>query len=217
MGISRYRDRPKTTTQIARMMTANFLLKSSKLCCNGVLRCWVWFISEAILPISVCMPVSVTTTVARPYVTREPEKTIFFWSPKATFSPGMTSSVFSTPSDSPVKELSFTLREKFSITRPSATTRSPASRNTMSPGTTSLEGTSTFAPPRKTFAVGEDTALRLSRDFSALKYCTVPRIALRIRTAKMTMVLSPCPDSMEMMAATIRTTTNRSLNCSRNT
>ena len=45
MGISRYRDRPKTTTQIARMMTANFLLKSSKLCCNGVLRCWVWFIS----------------------------------------------------------------------------------------------------------------------------------------------------------------------------
>ena len=129
----------------------------------------------------------------------------------------MTSSVFSTPSDSPVKELSFTLREKFSITRPSATTRSPASRNTMSPGTTSLEGTSTFAPPRKTFAVGEDIALRLSRDFSALKYCTVPRIALRIRTAKMTMVLSPCPDSMEMMAATIRITTNRALNCSRNT
>ena len=87
----------------------------------------------------------------------------------------------------------------------------------MSPGTTSLEGTSTFAPPRKTFAVGEDIALRLSRDFSALKYCTVPRIALRIRTAKMTMVLSPCPDSMEMMAATIRITTTRSLNCSRNT
>ena len=77
-----------------------------------------------------------------------------------------------------------TLREKFSSTRPSATTMSPASSSTMSPGTTSAEGISTRTPPRSTLAVGEDMAFSLSRDFSAFRYWTVPRMALRMSTAK---------------------------------
>ena len=63
--------------------------------------------------------------------------------------------------------------------------------------------------------VGEDMAFRLSRDFSALRYCTVPSTALRIRTAKMTMVLSTFSVRAEMTAAMRRMMTSRSLNCSR--
>lgn len=79
---------------------------------------------------------------------------MFFWSPRATWSASMASAVLSTPSLSPVREDSLTLREKFSSTRPSATTMSPASSRTMSPGTTSAEGISTRTPPRITLAVG---------------------------------------------------------------
>ena len=142
---------------------------------------------------------------------------MFFRSPRATSSPGMTSAVFSTPSLSPVRELSLTFREKFSRMRPSATTMSPASSSTMSPGTIWAEGTMVRAPSRRTLAVGEDMAFRLSRDFSALKCWTVPRMALRMRTAKMTMVLSALPETAEIRAAMRRITTRRSLNCSRKT
>ena len=80
---------------------------------------------------------------------------MFFWSPRATWPASITSAVLSTPSLSPVREDSLTLREKFSSARPSATTMSPASSSTMSPGTTSAEGISTRTPPRSTLAVGE--------------------------------------------------------------
>ena len=94
---------------------------------------------------------------------------------------------------------------------------SPASSSTMSPGTTWAEGTTDRTPSRSTFALGEDMAFRLSRDFSALKCWTVPSTALRIRTAKMTTVLSTLSDTMEIRAAMMRITTSRSLNWSRNT
>ena len=60
-------------------------------------------------------------------------------------------------------------------------------------------------------------AFRLSRDFSALKYCTVPRMAFIMRTAKMTRVLSMLPENMEIRAAAIKMATSRSLNCSAKT
>ena len=94
---------------------------------------------------------------------------------------------------------------------------SPASSRTMSPGTTSAEGISTRTPPRITLAVGEAMALRLSRDFSAFSYWTVPRIALSTSTAKMTMVLSTLPEKAEITAAIMSMSTMRSLNCSRKT
>ena len=59
-------DRANTPAQMMRMPIASFALNASKLSCSGVLRCWVWFISAAILPSSVCMPVAVTSTDARP-------------------------------------------------------------------------------------------------------------------------------------------------------
>ena len=142
---------------------------------------------------------------------------MFFWSPRAMFSPARASAVFSTLSLSPVSELSFTFSEKFSKMRPSAATRSPASSSRISPGTSCATGSSVRWPPRNTLALGEAMAFRLARDFSALKYCTVPSAAFKRSTAKMTAVLSAWPDSMEMPAAAIRMTTRRSLNCSKNT
>ena len=65
--------------------------------------------------------------------------------------------------------------------------------------------------------VGEAMALRLSRDFSAFSYWTVPRIALSTSTAKMTMVLSTLPEKAEITAAIMSMSTMRSLNCSRKT
>ena len=73
------------------------------------------------------------------------------------------------------------------------------------------------APSRITLALGADMAFKLSRDFSALKCCTVPSTALRMSTAKMTMVLSASPVAREIRAAAMRIITIRSLNCSRNT
>ena len=154
---------------MARMPTASFFEKLSRLTWSGVLRCFVLFIRVAIFPISVAIPVSVTRTFARPYVTREPEKTMFFRSPRAA-SPSISPSVLSTPRDSPVRADSSTLRAKFSIMRPSAGTRSPASSKITSPGTTSAEGISSLVPSRSTFVMGEDIALRLARDFSAFAY-----------------------------------------------
>ena len=59
-------DRENTTAQMAMMTMASLAEKLSRLCCRGVLRCWVWFMRAAILPSSVSMPVPVTTAVAVP-------------------------------------------------------------------------------------------------------------------------------------------------------
>ena len=59
-------DKRNTPTHTTRMTAASFLEKSSRLFCSGVRRCCVWFISAAILPSSVCMPVAVISTEARP-------------------------------------------------------------------------------------------------------------------------------------------------------
>ena len=64
-------------------------------------------------------------------------------------------------------------------------------------------------PFRSTLALGALIAFRLSSDFSALQYCTVPSTAFRISTAKITSVLSMLPDAIEMRAATMRITTSR--------
>ena len=87
----------------------------------------------------------------------------------------------------------------------------------MSPGTISVELTTMRVPPRITLADGDDMALRLCRDFSALQCCTVPSTAFRMSTAKMTTVLSTLPESREITAAASRITTSRSLNCEKNT
>ena len=65
-GIRRYRLSRNTTAQTIIMSIASFLLKSSRLTCSGVFFSFVSFIRLAILPISVCIPVPVTSTTPRP-------------------------------------------------------------------------------------------------------------------------------------------------------
>ena len=99
-----------TRAEMIIITMASFFPKSSKLTCNGVFLSCVAFMRSAIFPISVCIPVAVTSTVARPYVTSVPEYTILTRSASAASST-MASSVLSTFADSPVSELSLTCNE----------------------------------------------------------------------------------------------------------
>ena len=72
-GIFLYRLKTNTTALIIIITMASWLPNLSRLTCSGVLFSFVAFISAAILPISVSMPVAVTSTTARPPVTRLPE------------------------------------------------------------------------------------------------------------------------------------------------
>ena len=142
---------------------------------------------------------------------------MFTRSPRAGFSSSRSWSVFSTPSLSPVRALSFTFRLALSMIRPSAGTRSPASSSTMSPTVTSREGMLNSFPSRSTRALGADMAFSPSRDFSALTCWTVPKTAFIINTARITRVLSRLPVIMLINAATSSTITSISANWDRNT
>ena len=124
---------------------------------------------------------------------------------------------FSTLRDSPVRELSLTASLLTSKSRPSAATRSPVSSIKISPGTTRADGRERLSPARMTLASGEDSSFKLSRDFSALRCCTVPRAAFKSNTAKITIALSGSPVSMDTAAAAIKMITSKSLNWLKNT
>ena len=120
--------------------------------------------------------------------------------------------VLSTGSDSPVKALSFVLKEWQEIILASAGTISPASSLIISPQTSSEASISISSPRRVTLAIGDESFFRLSSDLSALIDWTVPRTALRIRTRMITRELSALPVAKDMAAAIMRIMTSRSLN-----
>ena len=100
--------------------------------------------------------------------------TLEFWKAILTRSPIPASSAsstdksFSTGTDSPVSAASSILRELASKSRKSAGTTSPASKMTISPGTSSFESTSATCLSRRTRAAGLDIDLRASIASSAL-------------------------------------------------
>ena len=99
---------------------------------------------------------------------------------------------------------------------PSAPMESPASRQTMSPGTISAFGISLIAPSLITFTFGIASSFRLASECSALICCTVPKIAFMVMTATITIQLSISPSTAEMVAAAININTSTSKNCPRN-
>ena len=137
-------------------------------------------------PISVCMPVAVTTARALPAVTRQPEKTMFTRSPTGASSSVRTSASFSAGSDSPVSEDSSTARPVASMRRASAGTRSPVLRRTTSPGTTAEVSTSVRAPSRSTRQVGLLRSRSASSARSAPRSCVTARMTFMAITARMT-------------------------------
>ena len=117
----------------------------------------------AICPISVCMPVAVTTIVAVPRVTAVFWNSMFERSPSATSGPASTPASLATGALSPVSAASCVSSVAERTMRPSAGTMSPASTATMSPGTRSTAGTSATEPSRTTFACGHLQVRRARR------------------------------------------------------
>ncbi len=141
-------------------------------------------------------------------------KTMLWRSPNAVL--GLTSVLvsFSTESDSPVRDASCTLRLKLSITRPSAGTMLPASSNTMSPGTSSDEGTSCSRPPRRTRTLGALIFCKAAIAFSARYSWLTPSAALATTMSEMAITLLASPSNAETTAAPIKISTSGSDNCS---
>ena len=97
--------------------------------------------------------------------------------------------------------------------RKSAGTLSPASSNTMSPGTRLSPSSVRRLPFRITAAFSASMLRMESMAFSALPSCITPIMALTMTTPKMTNVSIQCCSNAVRTPATIRTITSRLANC----
>ena len=165
-GMPRYRPTVTSRTHTLNTTTIIVLPRRAMPFWRGVGSGTTCLMASAILPISVCIPVWVTTAVARPYVTVVPICSMFFRSATAT-SPASVSVCLSTGMDSPVKSDSFTARLEAFNRRASAGTLSPASIARMSPGTISSAGTWATSSLRRTLALGAASFIRASMAASA--------------------------------------------------
>src|SRR5829696_3676977 len=104
-------------------------------------------------PTSVAMPVAVTTNVPVPRVAFVFMKTMSVRSPSGTSSPSTRATPFDTGTLSPVSADSATSSVAADRSRPSAGMMSPASTETMSPGTSCSAGSWRSSPSRCTFAL----------------------------------------------------------------
>ena len=167
---------PRTRPKMAMIATAakairpNTLVMPSSSRCSGDLDRWVAVTIPAILPISVALPVAVTTIVAVPRVTW------VFWNTRLVRSPSATSPSGNVPASlgigalSPVSAASCTSSVAEDSIRPSAGTTSPASSSTMSPGTSVVDSICSTCPERRTRACGTcslASASTLARAFSS--------------------------------------------------
>ena len=106
-------------------------------------------------PISVRIPVAVTTPRPRPAPTVVPLNTMLRRSARATL-PARGAVSFGTGTLSPVRAASFVRSAVASISRASAGIASPSSSRTMSPGTSPVAGISRSVPSRITRARAAD-------------------------------------------------------------
>ena len=152
--------------------------------CNGVVSSGVALSSPAMRPISVCMPVAVTTALPCPYVAAVPLKTMLSRSPRGTSS-RIGAIPFVTGRLSPVSAASAVCSAADSIRRPSAGMVSPSSMRMMSPGTTCEAGTLRRVPPRITVASAADIARSAATAASARDAWMWPIVAFNSTTARM--------------------------------
>ena len=152
-------------------MIASVLLSASSCRSSGVFDGLADTSISATLPISVAIPVFVTTTSARPRLTVVFINTMPMRSPIGTLAAVNASARFSTGTDSPVSDDSSTERLAANSNRPSAGTRSPASRRTMSPGTSWSIATSSVMPLRRTRTRVTSIRSNAANAFDALASC----------------------------------------------
>ena len=124
--------------------------------------------SPAMRPISLSMPVAVTTHTPRPAVTAVPESTMFFRSARGASAASTTSHSLETGADSPVMALSSHRSPALSMSRASAGIWSPASSRIRSPGVSPSGGMRSSLPSRMTRANGAESCCKAARAFSAL-------------------------------------------------
>ena len=110
---------------------------------SGVFSCSTPLSIPEMCPTSVDIPVAVTTISPRPRVTCEFMYAMSTRSPSGMSSPVTGSRLFAEGVLSPVSPASSISRVAATRIRPSAGTLSPASKPTMSPGTSSSAGIST--------------------------------------------------------------------------
>ena len=152
----RPRIRPTTTmkaTALHAMIPRTFVSESSSRCSGDRTRDTDVSI-VAIRPISVSMPVAVTTIAPVPRVTEVFWNSMLVRSPSTTSGVGSTAASLATGALSPVSAASWVSSVAERMIRPSAGTMSPASTSTMSPTTTSRAGTCTMCPLRTTRVCG---------------------------------------------------------------
>ena len=182
------------TTTVAITMTAMpsiFPMRSTS-SWSGVRGSTVRPRRPATLPISVAMPVAVTTARPRPRVTAVPWKTMFSRSPSAVGAWSVATSL-RTASLSPVSEASATVSDDASSSRPSALTAAPSASTRMSPGTTSVAGTRCCRPSRTTAALGAAIRRSAATACSARASWKKPSSALRMMMPRMTIASNGIP------------------------
>ena len=173
------------------------------------------FNTWAILPISVTTPVAVTIAKPDPSVTNVPIYNIFFrlLTGVRFFS---TKASFSLSSDSPVKEASCAFKPRVSNILASAGTRSPARTSIISPGTNLAASIFFILPSRKTMAVGCSCSRNFLNVFSVRKTC----VKLSVASIKITIPINSAspyrPNTNDAAVPNTNTTTNKSLNLSKN-
>ena len=173
----------------ARML--NIVPRSPNRFCSGVISSGVSWISFAIPPISVSIPVAVTIPSPLPAVTNVDMYAIFFRSPSGVCAPARNPASFSTGTDSPVSDDSCVFKFSAVISRRSAGTCCPALSSTRSPGTSTAESTSRILPSRRTTAVSLVIFFKESSAFCAFPSCATPTAAFKSTTAAM-IAASPC-------------------------
>ena len=171
--------------------------------CRGVRPSLASSIMPAILPISVAMPVAVTTASALPAVTMQPMNTV-----SPAFLPAGTLS--------PVSMASLHCNAAALCSFASAAILSPASNSSTSPGTTVRALTVFSAPSRRTRAVGALSSFSASSVCSVRYSCKKPITAFKSTMAMMVTASAPCPISMLMSVAAARIRIITSLNCEKN-
>ncbi len=197
--------KPKNPTerQMIRHAAATKRPSCFKRSCKGVGSSSASSIMPAILPISVCMPVAVTTHSPRPLVTMQPMHTA-------------SPACFCTGRLSPVSIDSLHERRTAACKRPSAAILSPSSSSSTSPGTTVRALTSRVLPPRRTRAVGAESSFSASSVFSVRYSCKKPITAF-ISTMRMIVTASvPSPIQTDTSVAAARIRIITSLNCEKN-
>ena len=142
-------------------------------------------------------------------------KTEFFLSATGVFS-SRTPSSLDTAVDSPVKIASSVFRSTTWRSRASAGMRSPASKRTMSPGTTFREGMINSFPFLRTRALGAVSFFIASIAFSDRYSCIKPTMALRNTMVPMVAASTSSFIATEMPMATRSIITKMSLNCPKN-